>query len=561
MTVTPVRDRRALMGIETEYALVGLAPDGRPLSRGKLASRLLFLAQGELCNLAAGGTDKGLFLANGARFYIDVGSHPEFCTPECMDPREVVRYVSAGDRILEMLATQMERKNPGLEKLMLFRNNVDYSGSRNTWACHESYHMRPGPRTLADEWLIPHLVSRIIYAGGGGFDSCSPGLEFVLSPRAPHMVRETTECSTGDRGILHSKDEPLAAHGSRRLHLLCGDSLCSHTASWLKLGTTALVVRLVEAGIRPGLDYPLRHVLGALRTFSGDLTCRTTVRLENGEGVTAVEIQRRILRVVEQRLDIMPEWAPAVVAAWRHVLGRLENDPKGLDATLDWRIKHALYVAHSKQRGIARGRWGMLSNIARYLHSRYVELDEPAAPFRETVLDRRGELASQVRGVLREMSRYEVDLEQLEAFLDLRDQLFEIDSRFAQIGPDGIFNALDRAGVLDHAVAGMGDIDRATQKPPFRGRARARGDAILEASRSRPSEVFCAWDCIKDFAKSKVLDLSDPFEEHPSWRPSGNDGRGDQRLSRVPLIQAEASETAFNVAATIRRLMEGERWR
>jgi proteasome accessory factor A len=549
------------MGIETEYALVGLAPDGSRLPRGKLASGLLFLAQRELCNLAAGGMDKGIFLANGARFYIDVGSHPEFCTPECTDPSDVVRYVSAGDRILERLAAQIERKNAGLEKLMLFRNNVDYSGSRTTWACHESYHMRPALHTLPDEWLIPHLVSRVVYAGGGGFDSRSAGLEFVLSPRAPHMMRETTECSTGDRGILHSKDESLAERGSRRLHLLCGDSLCSHTASWLKLGTTALVVRLVEAGVRPGLKYPLKNALGALRTFSRDPTCRATVRLENGDDVSAVDIQRRILRVVERRLDIMPGWAPAVVAAWRDVLDCLESDPARLDATLDWRIKLALYAAHSEQRGIASGRWGLLSNIVRYLHSRYVALDNLEEPFPETLLDRRGPLASQVRGMLREMSRHEVDLEQLEVFLDLRDQLFEIDSRFAQIGPDGIFNALDRSGVLDHAVAGMGDIDEATQTPPSRGRARARGEAIREASRSGPCEVFCNWNCLMDFEKSRILDLSNPFEEHPSWRPFHTDGRGDPRISRVPSIEVEVSEPAIDVAATLRRIMVGEPWR
>jgi len=549
------------MGIETEYALVGLAPDGHPLPRGKIASRLLFLAQHVLCNLAAGGTDKGIFLANGARFYIDVGSHPEFCTPECTDPRDVVRYVSAGDRILERLAAQIERKSTGLEKLLLFRNNVDYSGSRTTWACHESYHMRPALQTLPDEWLIPHLVSRIIYAGSGGFDSRSPGLEFVVSPRAPHMVREITRSSTGDRGILDGKDESLAEHGSRRLHLLCGDSLCSHTASWLKLGTTALVVRLVEAGVKPGLKYPLRHALGALRVFSGDPFCRATVLLENGEEVTAVDIQRRILRAVERRLDIMPEWAPAVVAAWRDVLVRLADDPARLDATLDWRIKHALFVAHSKQRGIARGRWDLLSTIVGHLHSRYIQLDEPAAPFRETVLDRRGPLAGQVLGMLHTAGRHKVDLEEIEVFLDLRDQLFEIDSRFAQLGPDGIFNALDRTGVLDHAVAGMGDIDRATQKPPFRGRARARGDAIREVSRSGPCEVFCGWDCIMDFEKNKILDLSDPFEEHPSWRPFHTSGKGDTRLAGLPPVEMDESGTSIDVAGTIRRIMEGPRWR
>jgi proteasome accessory factor A len=544
------------MGIETEYALVGLDRDGGRLPRGKLASQLLFLAQRELCNLPAGGMEKGLFLANGARFYIDVGSHPEFCTPECTDPRDVVRYVSAGDRILEGLAARMERKNPSLEKLMLFRNNVDYSGSKTTWACHESYHMRPGLRTIADDWLIPHLVSRIIYAGGGGFNSRSPGLEFVLSPRAPHMVREKTGCTTGDRGLLHDKDEPLAEQGSRRLHLLSGDSLCSHTASWLKLATTALVVRLVEAGVRPGLNYPLRHALGALRIFSGDSTCRATARLENDEEVTAIDIQRRILRSVEKRLFLMPEWAPAVVAAWREVLDRLEDDPAGLDTTLDWRIKYAMYLEHGRQRGIASDRWGVLSCIVRYLYSRFAELDEAEGPFRETVLDPNGLLARELRTMLLHMRRRKVELDEVEAFLDLRDQLFEIDSRYAQIGPDGIFNALDRAGVLDHAVDGVVDIDTAAEKPPLRGRARARGEAIREATRSGPREVVCTWDRLIDLHKSEFLDLSDPFEEHPLWRPFQPEGSPEPRSTR-----RRPPELDLTAAPTLRRIIEGRRWR
>src|SRR6185436_14148466 len=138
--------------------------------------------------------------------------------------------------------------------------------------CHESYSHAAQPGALSDE-IVPHLVTRIIYTGAGGFNSTSRGLEFTLSPRVSHLANVVSNNSTSDRGIFHTKDESLSKPGFYRLHIICGESLCSETAMWLKVGTTALVVAMAEAGLRPAASVALRWPLLAMQAISRDPTC------------------------------------------------------------------------------------------------------------------------------------------------------------------------------------------------------------------------------------------------------------------------------------------------
>src|SRR5437762_13076927 len=121
---------------------------------------------------------------------------------------------------------------------------------------------------------MPHLVSRVVYTGAGGFNNLSKGIEFTLSPRVAHLNRGVSGESTHHRGIFHTKGETLAGHDYQRLHLLCGESVCSETAAWLKLGTTALIVAMVDAGLSPGDAVQPRSPLDAIRTFARDPTCK-----------------------------------------------------------------------------------------------------------------------------------------------------------------------------------------------------------------------------------------------------------------------------------------------
>ena len=172
-------------------------------------------------------------------------------TPECTTPWELARYIKAGERILEELTQEVQAEAGADAEVMCFRCNVDYSGSDSTWGCHESYLHGAHPASLPEQ-LIPHLVSRVVYTGAGGFNPRVKGLDFCVAPRLMHIEQAISGDSTGNRGIFHTKNESLSSDGNHRLHILCGESLCSETAIVLKIGATALVTAMADGGSETG---------------------------------------------------------------------------------------------------------------------------------------------------------------------------------------------------------------------------------------------------------------------------------------------------------------------
>lgn len=503
--------RHRLIGVETEYAISGLAGTKLGEPRGETVNRLMSAAAGRLRHLP-GMHSSGMFLENGSRFYIDCGLHPELSTPECATPSDAVRYVLAGERILLDLAREIRGAASCLTEMVITKCNVDYSGARTTWGCHESYLHRADTSALPEQ-ILPHLVSRIIYTGAGGFDSCSGKLTFQLSPRVPHMAYEVSPSSTQDRGIFHTKNEPLAGEGHNRLHLLCGESLCSHVAAYLKLGTTALVVALIEAGQRPGDAVRLESPLEAMRAFSGDPTCRAAAASAGGQPRRALEIQRHYLEQVERHVDcdFMPAWTGEVCAVWRRILDRLEQ-PESLCTTLDWAIKYALYSRHLEGRGQS---WESLSRIEkpiwRTAGARQRRLDHLAA------LQRAAAQAGPAEPGAADARPQEPPLTpEQSAMQALCAELLEIDMRFGQLGERSVFGALDRAGALSHAAPGVEDIPRAVTEPPSVGRALLRGRCVHKYS-SCDSRYTCDWEGVWDLRRHRVLDLSDPLAESERW--------------------------------------------
>ena len=312
------------------------------------------LAKGNLPHLPDAGSN-GMFLANGARFYLDHGYHPEMSTPECTTPWELVRYLLAGEKILAALGTKLESSDKSVAQALFFKCNVDYAKPRSTWGCHESYLHRVDPAELPRQ-ILPHLVSRLIYTGAGGFNSASQGLEFTLSPRVDHLVTEISNESTHNRGIFHTKDESLSARGYHRMHVLCGESLASQLAVWLKVGATALVVAMIEAGLRPGESVQLAEPLEAMRRFARDTKCNAKVPGKNGQPLTAIGIQSHYLNLAEAHAhdSFMPAWAADVCREWRRILDLLEGGSPALETMLDWQIKLALFKDRIARHGI---RW------------------------------------------------------------------------------------------------------------------------------------------------------------------------------------------------------------
>jgi proteasome accessory factor A len=508
---------RSLMGVETEYAVTALCHDGSPYDRGTLVERLFAEARKVLPHVRDCGT--GLFLSNGARFYLDRGHHPEFATPECGDPWEVVRYIRAGEAILLDLAERVKHQSSGIAEVSVFRCNVEYDRSGTTWGCHESYLHSVNSRILPGQ-LIPHFVTRIVYAGAGGFNPLLPGAEFTLSPRAWLLPNVTANDSTGERGIFHCRDEALAGPSWERMHVICGESLCSDTAAVLKMGTTALILAALAAGRLPGNAVKLASPVHALRkvAISGR---RAAVDLEGGGTLSPVEIQWHYLAMVEQcRASQLPEWAPELCALWRRQLIALEAEDPALDRTFDWAIKRALYrrwvTPHlSWERFHQIG--DLVETMERVAQRRFRREDEP--PLCITAMLANGAVEAEQRHRLTPILDSEgTTWADLRLFFEIRNQLFEADVRFGELGERGIFTQLDQAGLLTHRLDRRVEPRDVLREPPP-GRASVRGRNIHQLwTEQRANQYRGDWTVLWSEQTGSTLDLSYPFVTAAQWR-------------------------------------------
>lgn len=500
-----------LIGIETEYAISG------NLHRQDLLLDLMQEAKKRFAHLHDCG--EGLFLGNGSRLYVDYGMHPEMATPECTTPWEVVRYILAGEQILLELIEQLETSSLFGDRVNLYKCNVDYAGEWTTWGCHESYLHRMNQMDLSRQ-IIPHLVSRIIYTGAGGFISNSPGLEFTLSPRVPHLSQVMSGDSTSNRGIFHTKDEALAAGGYHRLHLICGESLSSETGMWLKVAMTALVVALAESGLRIGHPVELIEPLKAMDAFASDPECKATAETASGKRMTALQIQRHYLARAEAHMhdSFMPAWAEEACRKWRAILDRLEGGAENVKTTLDWGIKYALYRDFAHRQGLD---WDALSRWTQIFKKVLAELSGTEYGYGgvsiEIFMDGSGPATREVQLLLSFMEAQGLRIDELDKFLRLRKQLFEIDMRFGQLTRGGIFTELAKSGVLDTDVPGIGDVKRAKTYPPETSRARVRGNFIRRVASDSSYNYTCDWQSIRDNARQLIMDLTDPFAKEEKW--------------------------------------------
>jgi proteasome accessory factor A len=469
-----------LFGAETEYALAAITTGGTGAAHGEVHHGLMTAACDVLPHLLdeSGASYPSLFLANAGRIYYDCGYRIELATPEVTTPWELVRYVRAGDAIVRRAADRLAALRPEWREVFCSRASIDHV-HRTAWGFHESYLLRgqrPGELRGA---ILPHLVSRIVYTGAGGFDGFHPGLRFLISPRAAHTVQVAAENTMRDRPIFSTRDEPLAREPYRRLHVACAERLCGDLGLFLQTGATALVTLVIERNRQAVADLALGDPVAALRAIAADPACRCRVALEDGRTLSAIEIQRAYLERVEAAAgsDDLPDWAPEVCRTWHDVLDRLEEDPESLGGALDWVTKWTLF-----RRWLARNGADETRDAAR-LPDLVVE-PGPAT----------SDPASQGR----------------------RMQLFELDLRWGELGPRGIFDALDRRGELTHQVRGCDRIAEAIEQPPRVGRARIRGEVVRRLWQAgRPA--WCTWDGIDDLQDRRSLDLSDPFEETERW--------------------------------------------
>jgi proteasome accessory factor A len=434
---------RRIFGTENEYGVTCTFRGQRRLSPDEVA-RYLFR------RVVSWGRSSNVFLENGARLYLDVGSHPEYATPECDTVYDLVVHDKAGERILEGLlkAAEARLREEGISgDIYLFKNNTDSAG--NSYGSHENYLVsRYGEFGRLAEVMIPFFVTRQIFAGAGKVLQTARGALFCISQRAEHIWEGVSSATTRSRPIINTRDEPHAdAEKYRRLHVIVGDSNMNEWASYLKVGTTALLLRMLEEGVQIR-DLTLENPIRAIREISHDTTCKRRVRLANGREASALDMQKeyleKALRWVDQRDDhVMKE----IAAMWEHAIYNLEHDQDKLERQVDWIAKRAL--------------------IEKYRDKHNISLAHP-------------------RIALMDLTYHDVNRKR------------------------GLYYLLERRGLAER-MCDEQDIETATQEPPQTTRAKLRGEFIRAAKRKR-RDFTVDWVHLKlnDQAQRTVL-CKDPF--------------------------------------------------
>ena len=436
---------RRIFGLENEYGVTCTLRGQRRLSPDEVA-RYLFR------KVVSWGRSSNVFLENGSRLYLDVGSHPEYATPECDSIYDAVVHDKAGERILESLAASAEERlrDEGIRgTVYLFKNNTDSAG--NSYGCHENYLTnRSDDGSRHAEVLIPFLVSRQIYTGAGKIVQTARGPVYSITQRADHIWETMSSATTRSRPIINTRDEPHAdAERYRRLHVIVGDSNMSEYTTFLKIGATACLLRMLEDPRVVLRDMTLENPIRAIRDISHDPTCRRTVSLANGREVSALDIQReyldRALRYAETKG--FPPLEQRALDMWEHCVTAIENDPLKLDREVDWVVKWNLIESYRARHGLALG--------------------------------------------------------------DPRVQLIDLQYHDIDTGR-GLFYKLQSHGMVER-VCSDSDIDTALTEPPQSTRARLRGE-FIRAAKEKKRDYTVDWVHLKlnDQAQRTVL-CKDPF--------------------------------------------------
>ncbi|MDQ1713025.1 MAG: proteasome accessory factor [Frankiaceae bacterium] len=437
-------DRR-IFGIENEYGVTCTFRGQRRLSPDEVA-RYLFR------RVVSWGRSSNVFLENGARLYLDVGSHPEYATPECDSLIDLVAHDKAGERILESLLASAEQRlhEEGIAgQIYLFKNNTDSAG--NSYGCHENYLVgRHGEFSRLADVLIPFLVTRQILCGAGKVLQTPRGAVYCISQRAEHIWEGVSSATTRSRPIINTRDEPHAdAERFRRLHVIVGDSTMNEVTTLLKVGTTDLVLRMIEAGVVMR-DLTLENPIRAIREVSHDVTCRKRVKLANSREASALEIQHEYhakARDFVTRRGSDPV-AERVLDLWGRALTAIETGDLDLVAReIDWVTKYQL--------------------VERYRAKHKLALSSPKV-------------------ALLDLAYHDVN----------RDR--------------GLYYLLERKGAV-HRVTDDVTITEAMDTPPQTTRARLRGEFIRKAKEKR-RDFTVDWVHLKlnDQAQRTVL-CKDPF--------------------------------------------------
>ena len=351
----PVYARR-IMGIETEYGITASASDGQRVMSPDEIARVLFRP------IVSTYSSSNIFSPNASRLYLDVGSHPEVATAECDSLSQLIAYERAGDAMVNRMAVQAEEAlaDEGEKRsVYLFKNNVDSAG--NSYGCHENYLI--GRHVVLKDLgkaLLPFMITRQLICGAGMIRPArgEEPARFVLSQRADQVWEGVSSATTRSRPIINTRDEP---HGDskrfRRMHVIVGDSNMAEPTIALKVGSTLLMLEMLEAGFEvPAFSVlePIKHI----RAIALDPTGRTELPLEGGGSTTALAVQQELCTAAEHWLEHREDTGTPtaelarVVDLWKRTLQAIETqDFSGVDREIDWVIKRSLLERYRERLG------------------------------------------------------------------------------------------------------------------------------------------------------------------------------------------------------------------
>jgi Pup amidohydrolase len=371
-------------GIETEYGIQVRGADSNPVAASSVLVNAYVAATARRVGWdfedehpgqdARGFTYEDVFppevethlvntvLTNGARYYVD-HAHPELSTPECATALEAVLYDRAGEEILRRSMDASRQLMPDGAEIVTYKNNSD--GKSNSYGCHENYLLArsvPFGRVVAQ--ITPHFVTRQIFCGAGKVGCEIPGMPssevpFQISQRADFFEEEVGLETTLKRPIVNTRDEPHCdPQKYRRLHVIVGDANMSEVATYLKVGTTAIVLAMIEdEAIDP--DLMILNPVPAIRQVSHDPTLTRTIAVRGGERATALEVQWTLLEAAKKYehshgLECVGSQVGAeVLALWEHTLTGLESDPDSVADIVDWVAKRRLIDGYATRHGLA----------------------------------------------------------------------------------------------------------------------------------------------------------------------------------------------------------------
>lgn len=456
-----------IFGIETEYG-VSVTGAGRPVDAGQVAM-MMFQP------IVSRSRSTNTYLTNGSRLYLDVGSHPEYATAEARRPLDALAQDMAGELMMRRLAAQAQERlqatyGTGL-RVHVFKNNADSAG--HSFGCHENYLVRRFVSLeQVEHELLPFLITRQLYTGAGRVTDEG----FEITQRADYLDEAVSSATTRSRPMVNTRDEPHAdPEEFRRLHVIIGDSNRSQWATWMKLAVTHLVLCVIEESARLGVPsgfeaFALAAPGEANRAVSRDLTCRNaSLRMADGRELTALDIQRGFLRIVER-------FVAGHVAAMDAAMNGTRTDAvasrDGIGRTLDeWRRTLDLLDEGESGRLADRIDWAAKLRLFETLHAR------------------RGGVA--------------------------QSKLEQLDMDYHDIANGTLYDALLRRGAMMRLLDD-GDARRALTEPPADTRAALRG-GFVAAALAAGAQFSCDWTRLTlSSPEHREAVILDPFAAEPT---------------------------------------------